>query len=100
MSRAHSPQTLSLFAALTERPQDWHYGLELARTTGLASGTLYPILIRLADRGYLLSEWREPQRPGRPQRHVYRLTPAGLAAVEQALSPPMPAAAVAVGAAT
>ena len=94
MSRTHSRQTLSLFTALTERPRDWHYGLELARATGLASGTLYPILIRLADRGFLLSEWRAPERPGRPQRHVYRLTPAGLAAAEQALSPQGSAAAV------
>jgi hypothetical protein len=35
---------------LSIRSNDWLYGLELAKVTGLKSGSLYPILIRLADR--------------------------------------------------
>jgi PadR family transcriptional regulator, regulatory protein PadR len=42
----------------------------------LKSGSLYPILIRLADRGLLETSW-EPGRGGRPPRHLYRLSPAG-----------------------
>ncbi|MGO9957041.1 MAG: helix-turn-helix transcriptional regulator [Solirubrobacteraceae bacterium] len=41
---------------------------------------LYPILMRLSDRGLLESGW-EPDAPlGRPPRHLHRLTAAGLAA--------------------
>jgi DNA-binding PadR family transcriptional regulator len=46
--------------------------------TGLRSGTVYPLLIRLHDQGLLEAEWQPPESPGRPPRHVYRLTAAGL----------------------
>ena len=79
-----SPQTLSVLAALSDRPSDWHHGYEVARETALKSGTLYPILIRLADRGLLEAEWQDEPVPGRPRRHLYRLTAPGLAAAEAA----------------
>lgn len=60
------------------------YGMEIARATGLKSGTLYPILIRLADRGMLEHEWQAPERTGRPPRHLYRLTAAGRAMLLEA----------------
>ena len=47
--------------------------------TGLRSGTLYPLLIRLEAQGLLEAEWQPPAAPGRPPRHAYRLTAAGLA---------------------
>ncbi|MFM5918011.1 MAG: PadR family transcriptional regulator [Novosphingobium sp.] len=47
--------------------------------TGLKSGTLYPLLMRLADQGILEAEWRAPQPPARLPRHVYRLTGEGRA---------------------
>jgi DNA-binding PadR family transcriptional regulator len=62
---------------LLEEPTTWHYGYEISQRTGLKSGTLYPILIRLADQGWLETRWAEPQRQGRPARHTYRLTPVG-----------------------
>ena len=50
-----SRQTLSVLAALDADPASWLHGYLIAKQTGLASGTLYPILIRLAraaaDRG-------------------------------------------------
>ena len=46
-TRKLSRQTLTVLAALASRPSDWHYGLELSEITGLKSGSLYPILIRL-----------------------------------------------------
>ena len=79
-----SPQTLSVLATLSSRPSDWHHGYDVAKETGLKSGTLYPILIRLADRGLLEADWEDEQVPGRPRRHLYRLTADGLAAVERA----------------
>ncbi len=65
--------------ALLERPQDWRYGYELMEITGIASGTLYPMLIRLCDQGNLEAQWVPAPREGRPPRHAYRLTPSGLA---------------------
>jgi PadR family transcriptional regulator, regulatory protein PadR len=79
-SRRLSPQTLSVLNALANRPADWLYGLELAKLTGLKSGSLYPILIRLSDRGLLESRWLEPAEQGRPARHAYRISAAGLKA--------------------
>ena len=52
----------------------------LAKQTGLRSGTLYPILIRLAGRGLVEACWEDGQPAGRPRRHLYRLSSDGLAA--------------------
>jgi PadR family transcriptional regulator, regulatory protein PadR len=70
---------MSVLAALCSRPRTWRHGYDLARETGLKSGTLYPILIRLADRGLLESCWEHEQPAGRPRRHLYRLTSEGVA---------------------
>jgi len=76
-SRAPSPQTLRLLAALVERPLEWRHGYDLSKAAGLSSGTLYPLLARLHERGLLEAEWRPPEQAGRPARHAYRLTGAG-----------------------
>ena len=83
MSRVRklSGQALTVLSALAERSPAWLYGLELADRTGLKSGTLYPILIRLADRALVESKWMEPSSPGRPPRHAYRILPEGRAAL-------------------
>lgn len=83
-TRRFSPQTLTVLATLAGAGDDWRYGLELAAATGLKSGSLYPILLRLAERGLLESRWQEPNRPGRPPRHAYRLSIAGRAALRDA----------------
>ena len=54
MSRAtsrpeFSTQIRSVLAALCDQPSQWQHGYALAKQTGLKSGRLYPILIRLAD---------------------------------------------------
>jgi len=49
------------------------------KEAGLLSGTLYPLLMRMSDQGLVEAEWRQPAQPGRPARHVYRLTATGLA---------------------
>ena len=85
--RAPSRQTRAVLAELLADPAANRYGYELAKATGLASGTLYPILMRLEERGLLEARWEfQDSRP----RHVYRLTPAGIAfaqssAAEQAV---------------
>ncbi|AXC12503.1 Transcriptional regulator, PadR family [Acidisarcina polymorpha] len=72
-----SPQTLRLFEAFLVAPSEWRYGYDISRNTGLKSGTLYPILMRLAERDLLETSWESPEA-GKPARHLYRLTPNGL----------------------
>lgn len=81
-----SKQTLSVLAVLCAQPSQWSHGYELAKETRLKSGTLYPILIRLADRGLVEARWQDEPQPGRPRRHLYRLTADGLAVAEDALA--------------
>jgi PadR family transcriptional regulator PadR len=72
--------------ALMQRPRAWHYGYDLSRVTELKSGTLYPILMRLCDRGVLESKWEPVAKEGRPPRHTYRLTAAGLVFARDSLA--------------
>ena len=74
---AVSRQTLAVLEQLLQGSEEWSYGYDLSRSTGLRSGTLYPILIRLTERGWLEARWAEPERVGRPPRHLYRLTAEG-----------------------
>jgi PadR family transcriptional regulator len=77
--RRCSKQTLTLLAVLTDVQRGWQHGYELSQATHLKSGTLYPILMRLADRGLLESKWVPAPQQGRPPRHMYRLTKMGVA---------------------
>src|SRR6266404_3759988 len=72
-----SPQTLRVLERFAERPTAWCYGCELSRETGLKSGTLYPILMRLAKFSLLETKWITME-DGVPPRHTYRLTPKGI----------------------
>ena len=78
-NRRPSRQMLRLLDALSVRPQEWRHGYDIMKETGLLSGTLYPLLMRMTDQGLVEAEWREPAQPGRPARHAYRLTAQGLA---------------------
>ena len=71
-----SVQTLGVLSALTAEPSTWRHGYDLAKETGLKSGTLYPILVRLADRNLVEARWEDEQPAGRPRRHLYRGSPA------------------------
>jgi DNA-binding PadR family transcriptional regulator len=72
-----SPQTIVVLKDFLEDSRAWKYGYDISRKTGLKSGTLYPILMRLADNGLLETNW-EMAETGRPPRHLYRLTKGGL----------------------
>ena len=80
-SRNASPQTRALLDAFLSQPAGWRHGYELAKSTGLSSGALYPILMRLHGRGLLEARWEPSEAPGRPARHAYRLSPDGQAYV-------------------
>ena len=73
-----SRQTHLLLAALLQNPRKWRHGYELSKQTGLTSGTLYPMLMRLCEQGLLAARWAEANQPGKPPRHLYRPTAAGL----------------------
>lgn len=75
-NRPPSPQTINVLRALAADPARWRYGYDLGTEVHLKSGSLYPILVRLADRGLLETAW-EPGVDSRPPRHLYRLTGAG-----------------------
>jgi PadR family transcriptional regulator, regulatory protein PadR len=76
--RRPSPQTVAVLRALAARPGTWRYGYELGLEVGLKAGSLYPILMRLADRGLLDARWETAPPAGRPPRHLYRVTGDGV----------------------
>jgi PadR family transcriptional regulator PadR len=75
-NRPPSAQAIRVLLALAADPAQWRYGYDLVTEVHLKSGSLYPILVRLADRGLLETSW-EPGPGSRPPRHLYRLSPAG-----------------------
>jgi PadR family transcriptional regulator, regulatory protein PadR len=81
-----SLQTLQLLQVFMEDPSQPRYGLELAKRTGLKSGTVYPALGRLEHEGWLTSavEDVDPRSAGRPARRIYTLTNAGMAGATEA----------------
>ncbi len=63
------------------------YGFELMQRTGLASGTLYPILARLEAAGWLTGHLEDvdPSAEGRPARRFYRITESAAATARDEL---------------
>jgi len=76
-----SLQTLKVLEAFLDNPSSELAGADVHKRSRLASGTLYPILLRLESAGWLISHWEtvDPVEAGRPRRRLYRLTPNGLA---------------------
>lgn len=66
--------TMSVLSAIMGSSQELS-GSELAAVTRLASGTLYPILIRLETAGWVTSEWEAGREY--PRRRLYRITAVG-----------------------
>ena len=64
------------------------YGFDIMDATDLPSGTVYPILSKLEDSGFLKSRWedaRVAKREKRPPRKSYEITGAGKEALEENL---------------
>ena len=76
-TRRPSAQTAAVVQALAQEPAAWQYGYQLCQDLGLKAGSVYPILMRLADRGLLETAWERDAPEGRPPRHLYRLTGQG-----------------------
>src|SRR6266481_4727326 len=66
-----SRQTLTILDALLARPSHWHYGYAISRQSSIPSGTLYPILMRLDELGWLETKREDAVPPGRPPRPLH-----------------------------
>jgi PadR family transcriptional regulator, regulatory protein PadR len=83
--RKPSTATRFVFQAFLDAPSEETYGFELAEATGLPSGTIYPILRRLEDEGFVRSHWAEVDTgPQRRRRRYYELTGEGRRAAQTA----------------
>ena len=58
--------------------------LRVGEADRLEVGHAVPTLIRLADQGLVEARWQDEPQPGRPRRHLYRLTAEGLAVAKLA----------------
>lgn len=80
-------QTLQVLEEFLAHPDERLYGLELIDATGLASGTIYPLLHRLTTAGWLATgvEGIHPEEAGRPERRLYWLTGEGASLAREAV---------------
>ncbi len=94
-----TPKMTRVLKVFLEDPGQPRYGFELMRCTGLASGSLYPMLARLEEAGWLTGgkENIDPSTEGRPPRRHYTITGAAvaaarvqLAALSEQYRPPVP----------
>ena len=84
MPRALSTATALVLDALA---RGCRHGFDILDATGLASGTVYPILRRLEQDGLATSRWesaRVAQQEQRPPRRYYLLTREGQDLVDTA----------------
>jgi PadR family transcriptional regulator PadR len=72
-------QTLRVLKVLLDEPLVEHFGLEISRKAGLPTGSIYPILARLEQAGWLESAWEDidPVVAGRRRRRYYKLSSDG-----------------------
>jgi PadR family transcriptional regulator PadR len=78
--------TLKVLRLFMDQPRARRSGADIMRQATIFSGTLYPILIRLEEAGWLASTWEErsPEKLGRPRRRLYKITAAGQNAAQAA----------------
>jgi PadR family transcriptional regulator, regulatory protein PadR len=82
-------QTQLVLRVMLAEPGAGRYGLQLCEETGLPSGTIYPIVARLEQLGWVQSSWEDPRKhvaAGRPRRRYYRLTDEGAQQARDALA--------------
>ena len=79
-NRKPSLQELQVFGFMMQNPTSDFYGLEIMKGAGVLAGSLYPLLARWEQRGWVSSDWEniDEKREGRRRRRYYHLTPDGL----------------------
>lgn len=94
-----TPKMAAVLKVFLEDPDQPRYGFELMKLTGMASGSLYPMLARLEAAGWLArgKEDIDPRAAGRPARTNYTITGAAvsaariqLAELSERFRPPVP----------
>jgi DNA-binding PadR family transcriptional regulator len=78
-------QTVKVLGALISGHVRELSGADIAKVTKLPSGTLYPILYRLEQVGWVESHWEagDPTLLRRPRRRYYRVTAEGAKRVKE-----------------
>jgi DNA-binding PadR family transcriptional regulator len=71
-----TPKMAAVLKVFLEDPDQPRYGFELMKLTGMASGSLYPMLAKLETAGWLTrgKEDIDPHAAGRPARTHYTIT--------------------------
>ena len=94
-----TPKMARVLKIFLEDPAEPRYGFDLMKRTGMASGSLYPMLAKLEAAGWLTrgKENIDPRAAGRPARTNYVITGAAasvarvqLAALSEQYRPPVP----------
>ena len=88
MGRSEKKLTLPAIAVLNAVARGHRYGFDIMDATSLASGTVYPILGRLADAGLVTARWERSEaarNAKRPARKYYGITEAGEGALTDAV---------------
>lgn len=75
LQRVTAPTVEVLRALLDAGEPVW--GLRLVKATGRPAGSVYPILSRLEESGWLVGEWEADSGRDGPRRRLYRFTSAG-----------------------
>ena len=81
--------TVTSVAVLHAVANGARHGFEIIDVCEAPGGTVYPALTRLERDGFLSSDWEdveEARRERRPPRRNYQVTPAGVRALNAALS--------------
>jgi PadR family transcriptional regulator PadR len=83
-----SHQTMRVLRLLMDHPRDSLAGSDILRRTGMLSGTVYPILLRLERADWVESRWEdlEASEAGRPRKRFYSLTGVGYNKTREALA--------------
>jgi len=76
-----SYQSFKVLNCFLANPSKEMAGADLITTLDIPAGTLYPILARFEEAGWLTSRWEkgDPKSKGRPLKKLYRITSSGLA---------------------
>lgn len=81
--------TLAILDALRRMDGRVVYGLRVVKASGYKSGTVYPILRRMEEHGWVTSHWEAgdgAQEVGRPLRRLYRMTDVGRSVAEEQIA--------------
>jgi DNA-binding PadR family transcriptional regulator len=78
-----TPATIDVLSVLDGSSPTW--GLAIIKQSGRPAGSVYPILERLEQSGWVVSSWEENDERTGPRRRYYALTADGAVAARSAI---------------